>query len=51
MNSLYSTQKIVYLFIAYRNYLFEKNISFQQDLNGKAEGVAEFRGLLIEHLH
>ena len=30
VNSLYFTQKIVYLFIAYRNYLFEKIYPFRQ---------------------
>lgn len=38
VSSLYFTQKIVYLFVAYRNYLFEKNIPFQ------TEGVADFWG-------
>lgn len=30
VNPLYFTQKIVYLFIAYRNYLFEKIYPFRQ---------------------
>lgn len=38
VNSLYFTQKIVYLFIAYRNYLFEKIYPFSSlDLSRKTE--------------
>lgn len=42
VNSLYFTQKIVYLFVAYRNYLFEKIYPFRQkgwQISGAIDGA------------